>query len=241
MSPWLWCWWLLAQPDAKGQAAVWVDQGNAKHQAGEHADALALYEAAFAAFPSPKLHLNLAETHRALGHWDRAHAHYGRFLEEASPAPNLQMEVQARRQALEPRLGRFELRSTATTAVAKMDQGPVPLNTLIWVMPGEHQITAQAEGYQPFETHVQAIAGQTTSVVLAFAPINLAIPPPPPPTIATKSEAPPEPETRWWLWASLGAAALVTLSVVLAVSAGGKEFVPDGELGRSHVDTWERF
>jgi hypothetical protein len=103
------------KPDAaaKRAAQAHLDRGNALFTKDAFADALHEFEAAFALFPSPKLHLNLGQCERALGHDAAAAQHYERFLAEAtdvSPA----LRAEAERHLAEARAAAERAKAAAT-------------------------------------------------------------------------------------------------------------------------------
>jgi tetratricopeptide (TPR) repeat protein len=84
-----------ANVEAKRAAQEHLDRGNELFTQDRFADALGEFEAAFALFPSPKLHLNLGQCERALGHDAAAAEHFRKFLEEAPDvSPALRAETE---------------------------------------------------------------------------------------------------------------------------------------------------
>jgi tetratricopeptide (TPR) repeat protein len=80
---------------AKSAAQQHLQRGNELFRRDEITAALAEFQAAFDLYPSPKLHFNLGQCERALGHAEAAAAHFERFLAEASDvSPDLRAEAQ---------------------------------------------------------------------------------------------------------------------------------------------------
>ncbi|HTA19506.1 MAG TPA: tetratricopeptide repeat protein, partial [Polyangia bacterium] len=73
--------------EGKRAAQEHLTRGNDLFTHDRYADALEQFQAAFAAFPSPKLQFNLGQCERALGHDDAAIDHFQRFLYEAKDVP----------------------------------------------------------------------------------------------------------------------------------------------------------
>src|SRR4051812_14864940 len=84
-------WCLTGAParadDATAAAQTHVDSGKAFSDAGNFADALAEFEAAYELVRSPKLLYNMAQIERRLGKTDEARAHYEAFVREVGAAP----------------------------------------------------------------------------------------------------------------------------------------------------------
>jgi tetratricopeptide (TPR) repeat protein len=128
---------------AKERASLLLAQGNRKLDQGLYVDALALFEQAFAAFPSPKLHFNLGQTLYELGRHPEALLHYEQFLQA-----ELEREMPTQWQRANQRV--FELQGKVATVVVqcslpgaevKVDgvvAGVTPLSTPIRLSPGRH-------------------------------------------------------------------------------------------------------
>lgn len=82
------CLALFAARPARAQSDdVPRDQAEVLYQAGQYADALKAYEAAYARRQSPRLLYLIARTHQRLGHVEEAVSHYRRFLAAEPDAP----------------------------------------------------------------------------------------------------------------------------------------------------------
>src|SRR2546429_3454963 len=112
-----------AQPAAESQkllAARLLDEGVARFDAGDYASALEKFQAAYEAYPSPKIFLNLGEALRRL-HRDPAAADaYDRFLTETATAPEVsdakKRVAQSALEELRGRLGRLRIDSDLTAS-----------------------------------------------------------------------------------------------------------------------------
>jgi tetratricopeptide (TPR) repeat protein len=79
-----------ADPDAKAKASAKALAADADrhYKLGRFEEALAAFEKAYETFPAPGLLFNIAQCHRALGHWERALFFYQGYLRERPDAPN---------------------------------------------------------------------------------------------------------------------------------------------------------
>ncbi len=113
--------------DARAQAQAHLSRGNDLFTSDKFDDALAEFQAAFAAFPSPKLHFNIGQCQRALGHLSEALAEFRRFLDEARDVPP-DLRREAERYISELKAAEDSpLPATATTTTAPL---PVPAVSL---------------------------------------------------------------------------------------------------------------
>ena len=74
-------------PQAKAQAQALLGQGTKLYQQGDVADALEKFQAAYAAFPSPKLMFNIGQANRDLSRPVEALEAFEKFLAGAADAP----------------------------------------------------------------------------------------------------------------------------------------------------------
>jgi hypothetical protein len=108
-----------ADGSAKRAAQAHLHRGNELFTHDAYADALVEFEAAFALFGSPKLHLNMGQCERALGHDAAAADHFQRFLDEArdvSPA----LRAEAERHLAEARAAVATAQATAQTKTTEI-------------------------------------------------------------------------------------------------------------------------
>lgn len=244
-----------AQGDDEGdktRAAKLLDEGNALFASKRYETALKRYEAAYAAFPSPKILLNLAEVTRELGLADQAADYYERFLAEAGDGvdPKHRSFAEHRVAELEVGLGRIAIEGPAGLDV-RLDgkpRGALPIPPKR-VTPGRH--TVEADGFTEDVTvragHVATVRipdERTPEVPLVAVPapaeVTPAIAPPPPPIERAEDDTGTVLGT-WWFWTSVGALAAGAVVVGIAASSGGDDFVPGGELGRVSTADWTSF
>lgn len=225
----------------KAEARARLDAGNQLLREQRYEGALAEYEAAYSAYPSPKIRLNIAEAHFQLGNWARAYRNYGAFLDETDSSSELHAAAQTRRTELEAKIGFLELESPVEGALVRVDgepEGETPLAP-IPVNPGRHTVVVEKDGYRRFEAAEVLTSGERRSVVVALLPVQTT------PTIVAKPEPPASDDSsvleKWWFWAIVGGVVVVGAGVAIAATTGGSDFLPSGELGSSATSTWERF
>lgn len=248
--------------EAKQRAAKLIDEGNGLFEQKQFEAALKKYEAAYEAYQSPKILLNLAEAHRALGYNDRAARAYEQFLaetDEGSAAKQRRLANQRLEEIL-PQLGHIAIESEREGVQVWIDgveAGRTPLEP-IRVEPGRREVRAEAEGFEPFRDHLMVPAGQTEPMKLALVSKNqnragmMALDPdrtqttpsivaPEEPT-TVRTEADGEPLTsKWWVWAIAGVVVVAGVGIGIAAASGGDDFVPAGELSPTGTSQWERF
>ena len=151
---------------AKERASVLLAQGNRKLDQGLYVDALALFEQAFAAFPSPKLHFNLAQTLYELGRHPDALLQYEKFLHA-----NLEREMPTQWQRANQRV--FELQEKVATVVVqcnaagaevKLDGeavGGTPLRLPLRLSPGRHVLLIDKAGHERHVVELELRGGET--------------------------------------------------------------------------------
>jgi hypothetical protein len=172
--------------------------GDTKLKAGDFAGALADYEAADAAKPTPELAFAIGECHEKLFKLREAVVAYERFL-AASPVPaKLKDKVeptQKRVAEIKGMSGKVHLESGPANATIVVDGKPSADKTPTDVdLPaGKHTIRVEAEGYESAEreVEVQYAARQDLSIDLE----KKAPPPPPPAPVVAEAPkaAPPAP------------------------------------------------
>jgi hypothetical protein len=220
---------LIAADDAKEEAKRLVNEGNQAFEAGDFAAALLHFQKAYEAYPSPKILVNLGETHRAREDWVQAVLHYERFLRERGPDEHMVKEVESRIAELNEKVGRIEV--AAENASATVD-GEAVEGPLVVVAPGEHRLVVRREGHLEFTRTVSVSAGETERVEVQLV------------AMAAGGAADEEAITeKWWFWTGAGVVAVAVVGVVLgiALNTGGDDFVPSGELPRASTANWEPF
>jgi hypothetical protein len=233
----LWAFLLLGQgsdDQAKAEAKKHLEHGNALLLEGKPAEALAAYEAAYAAYPSPKISFSIAEAKLELGRAIEAAEGYERVIRELAPDSPLVLASKEKLAAADARLGRLSIATLpegAEIEVGGKAIGTAPIDRLR-VDPGSVEVTARLGADARSET-IEIAAGEERSVQIDLTPI----PPPPPPIVEE------EPITsKWWFWTAIGAGVVVAGAAVgvAVATTGGDDFVPMGELGTTTLDEWSR-
>lgn len=248
----------------KKKASALLDEGNGHFTARRYREARQRYEAAYAAYASPKILLNLAEASRELGELDRAVEHYERFLAEAAAEVKSKHapQVSQRLDELRPRLGRLRVSGPAGAEVAVdgRARGRLPLG-LLWALPGKREVLV---GEVTRAVTVRAGATEAVELAAASGVVVAAAPEPSAPPSLTPEiprgpaadaaptalvAAPPRDDdegqggvlTSWWFWTGVGV--LAASAVVVGVAAGSAETGPalGGELGRVSTADWTTF
>jgi hypothetical protein len=151
---------------AKAEARNLLSEGSVCYEAGAYADALAKFNAAYAAFPSPKLLFNIGQANRALGRPVEALQAFESFLRDADDASAKGMEdARLYVDELRRQLGRIVVHCDTTLADVSVDGknvGKCPLADPIWAIPGTHQVTASKADYAPSLENVEVKDGATS-------------------------------------------------------------------------------
>jgi hypothetical protein len=112
------------EKEGKRAAQEHLTRGNGLFTHDRYAEALEEFQAAFAAFPSPKLQFNLGQCERALGHDAAAIDHFQRFLDEAQDVPPA-LRAEAERYLAETRAHAADA-AAPSAAPAIVAPAPVP-------------------------------------------------------------------------------------------------------------------
>jgi PEGA domain len=227
-------------PEAKAKAQSLLKEGASLYDKGNLVDALERFEQAYATYPSPKLLFNIGQTARGLGRLADAMNALDHFLAEGADAPaDMRAEALTQVAALQSKLGRLQIHCELTGAEIRLDGKPVgnaPLKQIVWVMPGNHEVTAQHPRANPDLKRVEVLAGSVHTMAMQLSPLRQAEPEPaaianevaPSPPVIAKTEptrspalaiettakaAPVATSTGWWLgrkwtWVAAGSAVL---------------------------------
>jgi len=186
------------------------DEAEAAYRAGHYADALARYQAGYAAKPLPGFLINIAQCQRRLGDLKTARATYREFTLVA-PDSRLVPEVKALIQQLD-------------VVIADLEAGKDP---------------SADEAAAGGDVHATEAGDDVHATEIAPAPLLAPAPPPPvTPALldapASERPAPPAPPShaRWWLWGGLAAAAVAGgIVAALALSSPETTTIRAGTLG----------
>ena len=186
------------------------DEGEAQYRAGHYAEALAKYQAGYAAVPLPGFLINIAQCQRRLGDLKAARASYREFVVVA-PDSRLVPEVE-------------ELIKQLDDLIADLDAG------------GSGDKTAQlGQLGSDGDVHTSDLDAPAPAALAApepapaTAPVLIATP------VTQPADNPPPPKashTRWWLWGGIAVAAVAGgVATAFALSSPSTTTVRAGTLG----------
>ena len=136
--------------------------------------ALADYNAAYKAFPSPKIYFAIALAEKRLGRYLEALRHFETMLAELKEVPEeLRAEVERHVNELKQNLGVIFFRVKPEGAIIEIDGeaiGAAPLIKPHYVVPGEHEYAISRDGYERLTGTVQVEAGDVREDELALKP-----------------------------------------------------------------------
>ena len=207
---------LQAQPHDDEESLI--KHGIELRKQSRDADALVLFQRAFAVAHSPRAQAQVGLAEQALARWPEA----VQALETALATSDSWIEQH--RVVLEGALGvarshvgRIALAGGSDGAAVTLDGAPagnLPLPRPLAVAPGEHRVLVAKAGSQPFAGRVTLAAGQSLTLEVALQ----AEPLPAPPPVERSRKA-------LWIGLGVGAAAAIALGVGLGVGLGhGKNF-----------------
>ena len=191
-----------AHADDKAKAVKLLKEGDALLERGDrywaankpekglaaYEEALAVYNEAHEAFPSPKIYYPIAEAEQKLGLYLEAMRHYQAMLQESeNPEAELVEQVDAAIAEVRKNLGGLELiveQDGAEVTVDGKNLGTTPLAGIHYFSAGKHKYTVTLEGHTPIEETLEAKRGHvvTRQVRLDRMPV----------VVKPKKEKPPE-------------------------------------------------
>jgi hypothetical protein len=196
-------------------------EGAALYRHGDAASALEKFQAAYDAFPSPRILFNIGQAQRDLQRPVEARESFDRFLTEATDAP-ADAVAEARRSLaeLESKLARLNVQCWTRGAQVSLDGRPLgttPLAQPLWTTAGRHQLTLRHRDFSPQIRDLDLPAGKIESVEIVMSP--LAAPSRAsgrsPVSLTTSAEPSPVPRahdspiyTRWWFWTAVSVVAI---------------------------------
>jgi len=216
-------------PQAKAQAQALLGQGTKLYQQGDVAGALEKFNAAYAAYPSPKLMFNIAQANRDLGRPVEALEAFEKFLAGAADASSETVaDVRRSVAELQGRLGRIQIDCETAGAEVSVDGksvGLTPLPDPIWATPGHHQVTAKHASAAPAIEDADVSAGSVSTVTMRMLPLAVPVVAPAPKAASSfdVQAAPPSSSTSegWWLgrkwtWVAAGSTVLLAAGAITA-------------------------
>jgi len=181
----------------KAKAKVLLHDGLDLNRQGEYAQALEKFQAAYAAYPSPKLWFNIGQVQLALDHPVEAVEAFEKFVALVPDAqPEDKKVARSAVAQLEKKLARLQVKcetAGADVAVDGKSVGRVPLLGPLWAPPGSHQVTITQEGSATATETVEMSAGASALVVIRLVPIPAEPPVPPPNVVMPSSGTAPAP------------------------------------------------
>jgi hypothetical protein len=222
-------WSPTGDPQAKAQAQALLGQGTKLYQQGDVADALEKFQAAYAAFPSPKLMFNIGQANRDLSRPVEALEAFEKFLVGAVDAsPEMIADARKSVAQLQKKLGRIQVACESAGAEVSVDGksvGVAPLPDLIWVTPGRHQVTAKHASAAPAIEDVDVTAGSVGTVTLRLRPVAASLsasaPKAAPNFDVQATSSPSGGSEGWWLgrkwtWVAAGSTVLLAVGAITA-------------------------
>jgi hypothetical protein len=220
---------LTADPQAKAQAQELLGQGTKLYAQGDVAGALEKFDAAYAAYASPKLMFNIGQCNRDLSRPVEALEAFEKFLAGA-PDASPDMIADARRSVaqLQKKLGRIQIDCETAGADVSVDGksvGLAPLPDPIWATPGRHQVTAKHASAAPAIEDVDVTAGSVSAVTVRLAPVAVPVAAPAPkaaPDFELQATSRPSGASEgWWLgrkwtWVAAGSTVLLAVGAITA-------------------------
>ena len=227
---------VIADPQAKAQAQALLSEGTKLYDQGDVAGALEKFQAAYAAFSSPKLMFNIGRANRDLGRPVEAIEAFEKFLANAPDAsPETIANANKSVAELRGKLGRIRIDCELLGAEVSVDGknvGLTPLPDSIWATPGRHQVTAKHVSAAPAIEDVDVTASSVSTVTLRMRPLVapvVAAPAPAPeasPTPGLQVAVPASTQRSgasegWWLgrtwtWVAAGSTVLLAAGAVTA-------------------------
>jgi hypothetical protein len=215
-------------PLAKAQAQTLLGQGTKLYQQGDVAGALEKFNAAYAAYPSPKLMFNIAQANRDLGRPVEAIEAFEKFLAGAADASSETVaDVRKSVAELQRKLGRIQIDCETAGAEVSVDGksvGVAPLPELVWATPGRHQVAAKHASAAPAIEDADVTAGSVSTVTIQLRPLAslAATAPKAAPNFDVRATAPSsEANEGWWLgrkwtWVAAGSTVLLAAGAITA-------------------------
>lgn len=162
-------------PVAKQKARALLIEGNTRYEKGQHAEALRLFRAAHAAFPSYKILYNMATTLNDMGRPTEAAGQLERYFEEGGSEATDELARSARQllAKLNGRLASIRVRSGVAgqgVFVGGRLRGLTPLKKKVYLIPGSHLLTVRKKGFLPFSKRLVLKAGEHRSVPVTLTP-----------------------------------------------------------------------
>ena len=163
----------------QGAGAELLGQGTKLYEQGDVAGALEKFDAAYAAYASPKLMFNIGQCNRDLSRPVEALEAFEKFLESAADSsPDMIADARKSVAQLQKKLGRIQVNCETAGAEVSVDGksvGLAPLPDPMWATPGLHQVTAKHASAAPAFEDVDVTAGSVSTVTVRLAPVAVPV------------------------------------------------------------------
>ena len=180
-------------------------EGDSYYKLEKYANAITEYEQAYLAKPDPSFLYNIAQCHRLMGQGAEAIKFYRRFLKDAPTAPNRAVAEKHIRDLEEASPGTQQPVAPPATSSRPLPVAPPPVS----VIPPPEPPPASTQPSSPTSASPAFNPLVPTSTPVSTTPVvenN---------TTSTQSESHPI-YSRWWFWASVGAAVVVGGIILIA-------------------------
>ena len=201
-------------PEQRELARSAYAQGQALFAEGKYAEAKVAFEQAHGAVPNPVVLVSIAECDARLGNLEGAYAMYQRYLAERPDAPD-RADVEQKIAELVATPATLSLSSTPAGASIVIDGQPTGKTTPteLPIARGDHQVELLLAGYETNRLGVTARLGARHELEVVLEPLPPPPPVAPPPSTASISDS-GSPEAALWITGIVGAAGIVTGSVL---------------------------
>jgi hypothetical protein len=212
----------LTEKQKKDAATKAYKAAQEKFTAGDYAGALEGYREADTLLPGERPKFQIAVSLDKLNRAQEAVAAYQIFLDTKPDATKLKdqiAEANARMEALKKTPAKVKLAITpeAPAGLKVMVDGveqPLATGNELSLTPGKHQVTVQAEGFEPTTQDLELTFAETREVPLALTkkaeppppPPPVVVTPPPPPVTPPPPAEPPKPRSKIPAYVTLGLA-----------------------------------
>jgi tetratricopeptide (TPR) repeat protein len=201
-------------PEQRELARSAYTQGQALFAEGKYSEAKSAFEQAHAALPNPVVLMSIAECDARLGNLEGAYATYQRYLADRPDAPD-RADVEQKIAELAATPATLSLTSVPAGASIVIDGKPTGKTTptSLPIARGDHQIEILLAGYETNRLSVAARLGARHELEIVLKPLPPPPPVAPPPSTVTVSDT-GSPEAALWITGIVGAAGIVTGSVL---------------------------
>ncbi|MDC3985044.1 PEGA domain-containing protein [Polyangium jinanense] len=160
-----------AGEEVEDEARARFEQGVELLQKGAWSDALAAFSTSARLYPTPQAINNAAICLRKLGRYDEALEQVEALLRDFPDLPAEKRQAAEREAAeLSKLVGAISVEGAepgAQIAIDGRDRGFFPAPRPFRVLTGSHLVRVLQEGFLPFETRVEVVAGETTRITVS--------------------------------------------------------------------------